>query len=81
MSDLTGDNMEDTRLVASKLSSLPIVNEADGVTNLVSTVSNQTGLAMSLRSLLGKVEMLVKIGDEVTKVCLCYVHAHCIVSK
>ncbi|KIM74301.1 hypothetical protein PILCRDRAFT_14564 [Piloderma croceum F 1598] len=68
MSDLTGDNMEDARLVASKLSSLPIVNEADGVTNLASTVSNQTGLATSLRSLLGKVEMLVKIGDEVTKI-------------
>ena len=81
MSDLAGDDVEHARLAALKLPSPPIVNVADGVTNIVGTVSNQMGLATSMGSLLGKVEMLVKIGDEVAKVCLCYVCAHRIVLK
>ena len=81
MSDVAGDNVEYARTAAQKLSSPPIVNAVDGVTNLAGTVSNQMSLATSMESLLGKVEMLVKIGDEVAKVCLCYVRAHCIVLK
>ena len=71
MSNLAGDDVKHAQLVASKLLSLPIFNAADGVTNIVSTVSNQMDLATSMGSLLGKVEILVKIGDEVAKVCLC----------
>jgi hypothetical protein len=76
MSDVAGDNVEHARTAAQKLSSPPIVNVADGVTNLAGTVSNQMSLVTSLGSLLGKVEILVKIGDEVAKVCLCYVRAY-----
>jgi hypothetical protein len=81
MSNLAGDDMKHAQLAAQKLSSLPIVNAADGVTNIVGTVSNQMGLVTSMGSLLGKVDMLVKIGDEVAKVCLYYVCAHRIVLK
>jgi hypothetical protein len=76
MSGIASDSVEHARSAAQKLtSSPPIVNAADGVTNIAGTVSNQMSLATSLGSLLGKVEMLVKIGDEVTKVCVCHVCA------
>jgi hypothetical protein len=74
--------VEHARSAAQKLtSSPPIVNAADGVTNIACTVSNQMGVATSLGSLLDKVEMLVRIGDEVAKVCLSYVRAHRTVLK
>jgi hypothetical protein len=73
MSDVAGDNVERAQTAAQKLSPPPIVNAIDGVTNLPGTDSNQMTLETSLGSLLGKVEILVKIGDEVAKVCLCYV--------
>jgi hypothetical protein len=76
MSGIASDSVEHARSAAQKLtSSPPIVNAADSVTNLGGTVSNQMGLATSLGSLLGKIEMLVKIGDEVAKVCACHVRA------
>jgi hypothetical protein len=75
MSDVASDNVEHARTAVQKLSSSPIVNVADGVTNFASAVSNQMGLETSLRSLLGKIEMLVKIGDEVAKVCACHVRS------
>ncbi|KIM81137.1 hypothetical protein PILCRDRAFT_8841 [Piloderma croceum F 1598] len=67
MSDITGDSVEHTQSTAQKLSYL-IVNVADSVTNLGGTFSSEMGLAMSLGSLLGKVKILVKIGDEVSKI-------------
>jgi hypothetical protein len=81
VSDVAHDNVEYAQTVAQKLTSPPIVNAVDGVTNLAGTVSNQMGLLMSLGSLLGKVEILVKFGDEVTQVSLSYVHAYCTVLK
>jgi hypothetical protein len=81
MPDVAGDNVEHARTAAQKRSSPPIVNAVDGVTDSAGTVSNQMGLVTSLGSLLGKVEILVKIGDEVAKVCLCCVRAHRTVLK
>jgi hypothetical protein len=81
MSDVAGNNVEHARMAAQKLSPPPIVNAVDGDTILAGIVSNQMGLVTSLGSLLGKVEILVKIGDEVAKVCLCYVHVDCTVLK
>jgi hypothetical protein len=75
MSDIAGNNMEHARTAAQKLSSPPFVNVADGVTNHADTISNQMSLVTSLSSLLDKVGILVKIGDEVAKVCLCYLRA------
>jgi hypothetical protein len=80
-SDLAGDSVEHARTAAQKLSSPPMVNAADGVTDSAGTVSNQMGLVTSWGSLLGKVEILVKIGDEVAKVCLSYVRAYRTVLK
>src|ERR1700691_2730285 len=81
MSDVAGDNVERAQTAAQKLSPPPIVNAIDGVTNLAGTGSNQMTLETSLGSLLGKVEILIKIGDEVAKVCLSYVRAHSTVLK
>jgi hypothetical protein len=75
MSGIASDSVEHARSAAQKLTSPPIVNAADSVTDLGGTVSNQMGLATSLGSLLGKIEMLVKIGDEVAKVCACHVRS------
>ncbi|KIM76026.1 hypothetical protein PILCRDRAFT_13068 [Piloderma croceum F 1598] len=55
-------------MAAQKLSSLPVVNVADGVTNHTNTILNQMSLVTSLSSLLDKVGILVKIGDEVAKI-------------
>jgi len=60
--------VERAQTAAQKLSPPPIVNGIDGVTNLAGTGSNQMTLETSLGSLLGKVEILVKIGDEVAKI-------------
>jgi hypothetical protein len=79
--DVVGDSVEHARTAAQKLSSPPIVNAVDGDTNLAGIVSNQMGLVTSLGSLLGKVEILVKIGDEVAKVCLYSVRADSAVLK
>jgi hypothetical protein len=81
MSDVASDNVEHSRMATQKLSSPPIVNVTDGVTNLAGTASNQMSLVTSFGSLLSKVEILVKIGDEVAKVCVCYVRAHRTVLK
>ena len=67
--------MAHARTAAQKLSSPHIVDVADGDINLTGTVSNQMSLVTSLGSLLGKVEILVKVGDEVAKVCLYSVRA------
>jgi hypothetical protein len=75
MFNIAGNSMEHARMAAQKLSSLPVVNVADGVTNHTNTISNQMSLVTSLSSLLDKVGILVKIGDEVAKVCLCYLCA------
>ena len=73
--------MEHARTAAQKLSSPPIVNAVDGDTNFAGIISNQMGLVTSLGSLLGKVEILVKIGDEIAKVCLGYVRTYRTVLK
>ena len=73
--DVAGDSVEHARMAAQKLSSPPIVNVVDGDSNLAGTISNQMNLVTSLGSLLGKVEILVKIGDKIAKVCLYSVRA------
>jgi hypothetical protein len=81
VSEVAGDNVEYARAAAQKLTSPPIVNAVDGVTNLAGTVSNQMGLVTSLGSLLSMVEILVKIGDEVAKVSVSCVRAYRTVLK
>jgi hypothetical protein len=61
--------IEQARMAAKTLSPPPIDNVADDVTNLAKTVSSQMNVVTPFGSLLGKVEILVKVGDEVAKVC------------
>ena len=65
MSDVT-TTIERARTAAETLLSPLIANKADSVAK---TVSDQMNLVTSFGSLLGKVEILVKVGDEVAKVC------------
>ena len=53
------------RAVEQSLSPPPT---ADALTTLTNTVENQSDLAKSITSLLAKVEILVKVGDELAKV-------------
>jgi hypothetical protein len=48
--------------------SQPAVTQISDATNLANT-SNQMDLAASLGSVLENIEILVKLGDEVAKVC------------
>jgi hypothetical protein len=68
MSDVA-TTIERARTAAETLLSPLIANKADGVADLAKTVSDQMNLVTSFGSLLGKVEILVKVGDEVAKVC------------
>jgi hypothetical protein len=62
--------LEQALTSAQNLSQPSVANMSDAVTHLTNTASNQKSLIKSFGSLLGKVEMLVKVGDEVAKVCL-----------
>lgn len=57
------------RAAEQKLSPPLVINASDAVTSVANTVSNQMDLATSIGSLLAKVEVLVKVGDEIAKVC------------
>jgi hypothetical protein len=60
--------LEHAQLSAHQLSQ-PLAIDAG--TDVVNAVSNQWGLITSFESLLTKVGLLVKIGDEIAKVCPC----------
>ena len=49
--------------------SRPAANITDTVTNVTDTIANQHTLITSFESLLAKVGVLLKVGDEVAKVC------------
>ena len=60
--------MEQARTVEQSLAPPPT---SEALTTLTGAVGNQNDLAKSSTSLLAKVEMLVKVGDELAKVHLC----------
>jgi hypothetical protein len=57
------------RAAEQKLSPPLVVNASEAVTSVTNTVSTQMDLVTSMGSLLAKVDVLVKLGDEVAKVC------------
>jgi len=60
--------VEQAQTSARKLTTPLVVSMSNTVTNLADTVSNPQSLMTSFDSLLSKVGILVKIGDEVAKV-------------
>jgi hypothetical protein len=71
------DALERARALEQSLSR-PEVTQVSGVTtSLADAASNQAGLATSLGSVLDKIGILVKLGDEVAKVCHCSYNYSC----
>jgi hypothetical protein len=60
---------QQARAAAEQLSPPPAVKLSDAASSPSNTLLNQKDLVTSLTSLMAKVEILVKIGDEVAKVC------------
>jgi hypothetical protein len=61
---------------SAQILSQPLVaNITDTLTNVSNTLSNQQDLITSFDSLMKKLGILVKVGDEVAKVCFSYLPA------
>jgi outer membrane receptor for monomeric catechols len=61
--------VEKAQTAAQKLTQPLVANVPDTVTNAASAVSNQQNLITSFDALMEKLGVLVKVGDEVAKVC------------
>jgi hypothetical protein len=66
---IVADVVEQARSAEQSLSPPLIARITDAATSHFNTVSNQADLVTSFGSLLDKVGILVKLGDEVAKVC------------
>jgi hypothetical protein len=64
-----GDAVEQAQKFAKKLTRPLISNAFDAFTNASSTVSHQEKLISSFETVLMQLKPLVKIGDEISKVC------------
>jgi hypothetical protein len=61
--------VEQVQTAAQKLSQPVVSNLSDAVTNATNAISNQQNLIISFDALMKKLGVLVKVGDEVAKVC------------
>jgi hypothetical protein len=71
-SAVAGGAVEHAQKSAQNLSRSLVVNASEDLTNIsntLSTLSNQQTIVTSFDALMKKVEVLVKVGDEVAKVC------------
>lgn len=68
-SAVAGDGVEQAQTSSQRLSQPLVANVSDAVTNAPSAVSNQQNLIASLDALMKKLGVLVKVGDEVARVC------------
>src|ERR1700677_5137804 len=68
-SAVAGGAVEQSKTSAQKLSQPLVVNASNAVSNISSPVSNQQNLVTSFDALMKKLGGLVKVGDEVAKVC------------
>ena len=69
ISAVAGDALEQAQTFAQKLSQPLISNASDAFTNISDTLSHQQKLITSFDALLMQFKPLVKIGDEIAKVC------------
>jgi hypothetical protein len=68
-SAVAGSAVEQAQTSAQKLSRPLIVNASDALSNISNTASNQQNLVTTFDALMKKLEVLVKVGDEVAQVC------------
>jgi hypothetical protein len=68
-STLAGGAMEQAQASAQMLPQPLVANVVDTLTNVSNTLSNQQNLIASFDALMKKLGVLVKVGDEVAKVC------------
>jgi hypothetical protein len=68
-SAVAGSAVEQAQASAQKLSRPLVVNASDALTNISNTVSNQQNIVTTFDALMKKLEVVVKIGDEVARVC------------
>ena len=71
-SAVAGTAVEQAQMAAQKLSQPLIPNVSGAVTNTANAVSNQQNLITLFDALMKKLGVLVKVGDEVAKVCSSY---------
>ena len=64
-----GDAVEQARASARKLIGPVVATVSNAATNISNTVSSQQSLITPFEALMKKIGVLVKIGDEVAKVC------------
>ena len=69
ISAVAGDAVEQAQKFAKKLSRPLISTASDALTNISDTLSHQQSLVTSFDALLNTFKPLVKIGDELSKVC------------
>ena len=68
-SAMAGGAVEHAQKSAQNLSRPLVVNASDALTSISNTSSNQQNIVTSFDALMKKIEVLVKVGDEVAKVC------------
>ena len=69
ISAVAGDAVEQARTSAKKLSRPLVSNASDAITNISDALSHQQTLVTSFEAVLQQLKPLVKIGDEISKVC------------
>jgi hypothetical protein len=69
VSAVAGDALEQATTFSQKLSQPLVSNASDAAINISDTLSHQQKLITSFNAVLGQFKPLVKIGDEIAKVC------------
>jgi hypothetical protein len=67
---VAGGAVKQAQSSAQKLVGPVVANMSDAVTNAANAISNKQNLITAFEAFMNKLEVLVKIRDEVTKVCL-----------
>ena len=75
-SAVAGTAVEQAQAAAQQLSQPLVTNVSGAVTNGANAVSNQQNLIASFDALMKKLGVLVKVGDEVAKVCSSYLPSY-----
>ena len=69
ISAVAGNALEQAKTFSQKLSQPLVSNVSDAFINISDTLSHQQKLITSFNAVLGQFKPLVKIGDEISKVC------------
>ena len=69
ISAVAGDALEQAKTFSQRLSQPVVSNASDTFTNISDTLSSQQKLVTSFEAVLKQFKPLIKIGDEISKVC------------